>query len=134
VGAALSVNLLTNPSQASSQASQPSRGRLAALRGAQSTNDLVTEDDSFESQRSAHDFNSARRGEALPFRPTDRNGHRDPRRDGPHSSYEKFNDDIDDEEREEEWVFVQTTQKMIVIKRCFYTLYSASRATNQFGS
>jgi hypothetical protein len=76
VGARFSINLLTNSSRASRQASD------------------------FESQRSAHDFNSARRDEALPYRPTDRHGHRDPRRDGAHSSYEKFNDKIDEEEEE----------------------------------
>jgi hypothetical protein len=73
----LSVNIMTGPSI----------GRLAALRGAQMLNDLSAEDresnsyNSFESQRSAHDLNSARRDVPIPFRPIDRQGHRNERRD-----------------------------------------------------
>jgi hypothetical protein len=92
----LCVNLLT----------APSIGRLAALRCTQRLNDLCAEDrdsnsyDSFESQRSAHDLISATREEPLPFRPTDCDGNRDPRRDGPYSLYTVFRDNMDQEARE----------------------------------
>jgi hypothetical protein len=91
----LSVNLLT----------APSIGRLAALRYTHRLKDLCAENrgsnsyDSFESQQSTHDLNSARRKQALPFRPTDRDGNRNTRRDGPHSLNTVFRDKLDAEAR-----------------------------------
>jgi hypothetical protein len=83
-----------------------SQGRLTALRCAQELNDLsaakkatgMRENDSFESRRSAHDLNRARRQEVSRL-PRDCNGLRDPMRDQQHSSSFVFKDNLDEKAR-----------------------------------
>jgi hypothetical protein len=95
----LYVNLLTD--------STP--GRLIALRRAQELNDQVAErgesdpNNSFASQRSAHDLNGARRREPQQDRPDDRYGHKDPMRDEQHPSSHVMQYNLDKEELEKSY-------------------------------